>query len=367
MYMWDPRIISMLKRIKWKHGIIEISDLWNNLWWLEDYEKIIKMDKDLYFVWFIPNDNWHDANRFIKWRSRDSYAKWVSYVKADFDIRSYIYEHNNKIISDEDLLSYRDVLEKWLKQDPLLSTYNAIVFSWNWRHFYWIWEEVIIDQDLYSRALTGLYERIKKIFINTPELYPDFMTVNISRLMRLPWSKNHKWKYGLPPKEVKLMYYSDEDSLLMTKLIQIWEDTVKKESLRVSREIKKLETYSKSSCCFFDNPMYTAINTQINIADLVCKYTNWKLASNGTNFISNRDWWFTGAYLIPEKNVVIYKWTPHLSNFYNVYSPFAFIKVHYANGDNKRTFEIAREMFPNIKPVNSNLYFNEKISYGLMS
>jgi hypothetical protein len=39
--------------------------------------------------------------------------------------------------------------------------------------------------------------------------------------MRLPGSKNHKSKYGLKPREVKLLYYSDKDSELVSKLPEI--------------------------------------------------------------------------------------------------------------------------------------------------
>lgn len=51
--------------------------------------------------------------------------------------------------------------------------------------------------------------------------------------------------------------------------------------------------------------MYHKIN-ELPIADLVCEFTGRTLAQNGINFISNRNGNYTGAFLIPEENIVVH-------------------------------------------------------------
>ncbi|MBR6907774.1 hypothetical protein IKN40_04730 [bacterium] len=43
---------------------------------------------------------------------------------------------------------------------------------------------------------------------------------------------------------------------------------------------KKRISNKKRDFSIFDNPLFHSINSDIDIADLVCKYTGWKLAEN---------------------------------------------------------------------------------------
>jgi len=359
--MMDDTIKAMLKKIQWEHGITEISNRFVNFGGLDVYDNVISSNQDLYFVSFIPVN---DYKKYKGKRTKDCYVKWTTYFKADFDIRSMLYEHEWIVISDETLMEYGKMIESWLQSDDLLRTYNAIINSGNWFHFYWIWKEIEIDAETYSNAAWKLLERIKNIFFQKwlAELYPDFYCSNISRLMRLPGSMNHKNKYGLDPKEVKLLYYFDADSELVSKLPEIWKKADEKEFERVTNAIS-LMNKGKNEIYIYDNPLYVAINDRLNIAELVCNYTWWKLAENWKNFISNRDWWYTGAYVIPDLNIVVHKWTPHFSDYFPVYSPFSFIQIHYADGDAKKTFEKVEEMFPDV--VASVFNFENKIHYGI--
>ena len=359
----EKNIKAFLEKIQWEHWITEISNTKVNLWGLEVYDKVINTNQDLYFVSFIPVD---DYNQYKGKRTKDCYVKGTTYFKADFDIRSALNGYIWKVVSDETLMEYLKEIEKGLQSDELLRSYNAIVFSWNGFHFYWIWKEIEIDAETYSAAAEELFERIKDIFHHRwlAELYPDFSCSNISRLMRLPGSKNHKKKYRLDPKDVKLLYFIDSDSDLVAKLPEIWKKAELKETERIVNVVNLMNKWRKE-IYIYDNPFYVAINERINIAELVCKYTWRKLADNKKNFISNKDWGYTWAYVIPDLNIVVWKGTPHFSDFFPVYSPFSFIQVHYADWDAKKTFEKVLELYPEMKAFDSQFLYNAMTNYGI--
>ena len=361
------KLKEFIAKLEWPKWVTEISNLHKNLGKFEQLDEILEKEDSLYFVSFIPsykrifiNNNNHQNPP----RTKEDYIAWKRYIQADFDIRSYIFKHEWRVISNEELMEYLPKLEAGLKSDESLASYNAIVFSWNGFHFYWIWETVYIDGETYSRAVTAIYDRIKSIFKDTPELRPDYATSNIARLMRLPGTWNKKEKYGLPPAKVEILKFEDTISPLVGKLHDIWKRAKQKESKRIESDLKKIKEYTpsrkESDYWPFGNWRwwYNEINENVKISTLVSKYTWRKLADNGKNFISNLDGWYTGAYVIPEENVVVHMWTPHFSDYYRVYSPFAFILVHYADWDVRRTFAIARELFPKL-----SLIREEQLSY----
>ena len=350
---------QFIAKLEWPKWVTEISNLYRNLGKFQQLDEIMESEDSLYFVSFIPSGKWIYINNTNKnpQRTKEDYIAWKRYIQADFDIRSYIFKHEWRVISNEELMSYLPKLEAGLKTDESLATYNAIVFSWNGFHFYWIWETVYIDGETYSRACSAIFDRIKCIFKDTPELWPDYAASNISRLMRLPWTWNKKEKYGLPPIKVELLKFEDTESPLISKLHDIGKWAKKKEEERIKSDLKKIKDYTPSwkeeDLGVFWNWRwwYREINENVKISTLVSKYTGWKLADNWKNFISNIDGWFTGAYIIPEENVVVHMWTPHFSDYYRVYSPFAFILVHYADWDARRAFAIAKELFPKLSLI----------------
>ena len=218
--------LKFLKRLQWKKGVTEISDLVTNLWGIEDYENIIKSfpDSDLYFISFVPNEEWEKAKGKSKKlpRTKNDFVWGINYFKADFDIRSYIFEHRGKLISDEELLVYKDAILSTLKEDELLGSYNAVVLSWNWIHVYRIGKTIKVSPKVYATQSTELSNRIKKLLPLNPELWPDYACGNAWRLLRLPGSMNHKSKYGLPPHKVEILEYKEEDSPLVVDLDLNW-------------------------------------------------------------------------------------------------------------------------------------------------
>ena len=366
-------IKMFLKKLQWRKWVTELSNLHHNLWCLEELDEITKWEDDLYFISFIPSikRKWI-AEHNNPPRTKEAYIVWKTYVVADFDIRSNVYhQQNGRILSNEELMSYLPLIEEGLQSDESLKTYNAIVFSWNGFHVYWIGNPTYISADLYSNATAAIYDRISKIFEDTPELQPDYATGNISRLMRLPGSFNKKEKYWLPPIKVELLKFEDTVSPLIDKLNKIWERAKAEEEKRIAEELKKAKEYKSSwqepQGLFYHRDWYSVINEDIKISTLVCKYTGWRLAENGKNFISRINGGYTWAYVIPEKNVVVRRWTPHFSDYYTVYSPFSFIQVHYADGDARRTFQVAKELFPTLHIVSEQYLWHlsdKNIRYG---
>lgn len=347
--MTKDTYLQFLQRIE-NGGITELTNLTQNLGWLDKYNDIIQQKRGLYFVSYIPNEERYKANETKLERSRDEFVKWISYTKMDLDIRKYIYLHENRIISEEELLSLKDKVIEWLKQDELLNSYTAVVHSGNWIHIYWVWDMIEIDAKTYSAASKAIYDRFKNIFPADPHLRPDYACGNISSLMRLPGSTNYKDDYGLPPHTVEILEYNEEKSPLVDMLKEIWQKYIEEENSKLEQlrqeilnEQSKFNKFKSDGWDTFDR-----IN-EIPIEELVCNYTWWKLAPNWINFISNRDGKYTGAYKMPDKNVVVHKGTPRLSNEKNGYCPYTFIKYHYANWDDKETFERAKRMYPGVE------------------
>lgn len=356
VYNNKETIIKFLKKIEWDCCVTEISDLYSNLWWIEEYDELIDLWCDLYFVSYLPSKELIDTLDNMKYppRCKYGYVDWTSYARVDFDIRDAVYKKENRVIDDDELLDYIQKIKDLLDKDEALCDYNAIVNSGNWAHFYWIGEEIEITPDEYSCAAECLLEDIKHIMIknNLPELCPDFACKNISRLMRLPGSVNTKCKYWLPEKEVELLYFNETDSDIIAQFPEVWKDALKKAKEKEEHIINSVKNIGKKftySLCPYHGSLFNRINDEIDIRDLVTAYTWWTVAKNWKNFISNRDWQYTWAYAIPEENIVIWSWTPHLKNQYIAYSPFSFILVHYANNNSSETFRIAKRMCPRLK------------------
>jgi hypothetical protein len=192
--------LEFLKRLQPNGGVTEISDLTHNLGGIEDYEKIIEWfssTSDLYFISFLPNDKREQAKEKEgrSPRTKNEFVKGIKYLKADFDLRRNIKEREGRIISDQELLEYKDLILERLKMDVYLGTYSAVLHSGNGIHIYRIGDTVEVDPRTYSRASKELYTRIKDVLTDHPELWPDFACSNIGRLLRLPGSKNHKKDY----------------------------------------------------------------------------------------------------------------------------------------------------------------------------
>lgn len=331
-------------------GITELTNLTQNLGGLDKYDEVIQQQNGLYFVSYLPNEERYKANEVKPQRSKDEFVKWISYTKMDLDIRKYIYLHEDRVITEEELLTIKDKVVEWLKQDELLSTYTAIIHSGNWIHIYWAWDMIEIDAKTYSASSKAIYDRFKKIFPEEQYLRPDYACGNISSLMRLPGSTNYKEDYGLPPHKVEILEYNEEPSPLVGMLKELWEQYIEEENARIEQLrqeiINEQSRFSKFKSDGWDT--FDRIN-EIPIEELVCNYTGWKLAPNWINFISNRDGKYTGAYKMPDRNVVIHRGTPRLNNEKNGYCPYTFIKYHYANWDDKETFEWAKKMYPEVE------------------
>lgn len=361
--------IEFLKRLQWQDGVTEITDLTHNLWGLEKYEELIKKESDLFFVSFVP-DKERAMEKRKSWglpRTKNDFVNKINYFKADFDIRSNVLKYQGRVISNEELMEYKDIILDTLRKDDrrFLNTFNAVVFSWNGIHVYRIWKHRWF-LDWYATSSRVLYDRIKEDLKEYPWLWPDYSCGNAGRVMRLPWSYNCKSKYWLPKQEVRILEYRTEDS----PLVEISKLSAFDDCGYEMDKIIKAENDMERRCLFRAElvknwNLYHNINRKIDIADLVCKYTWRTLAEDGKNFISCNDGKYTGAFIIPENNVVVHMGTPHFSDYYKVYSPYAFILVHYANFHTSKVFKCAKTLYPDIEEESFKyLFYKDLIKNG---
>lgn len=216
----------------------------NNLNQVFPLEKVA-WGKDIYFVCgfdTIKNERVGD----------DDFTK-KSYVFVDIDIRKAIYDRENRIIDDQELIDIAidiwNCLEWWEYWDYWFS-----VLSGNWLHLYYVWDEQIIDKKTYSDAvkylLTLINAKIAKYWV-----WCDNACTNISRISRLPWSINtrHKkvkgetiWKLG--DYKADFIVYSEKKSKHIGKLkeyanlYQLQQERDKKDSVVIQKIVKSTNT-----------------------------------------------------------------------------------------------------------------------------
>lgn len=351
----------------------EISNLKENLWWFDAYDKLISSWEQLFFVNFLPSGKrrWYKKYK-DKFRTKDTYVAGTNCFKVDFDIRKNVQKSEWRIISTDELMSYIPTLENGLLSNELLSSYSAIIFSGNWVHIYWLWEITEINSSLYYWAATKILDLISNIFKDTPALEPDRSCTNISHLFRLPWSVNKKTDYWLPPQQVNVIKLNDNISPLVSMLPELWEQFNKEEKPLIQEWLKKLneqsylkdEYFKKNNLTCAWHSLYEAINCDLDIRKLVCEFTWWTLASNKINFISQNNGWFTGAYVLPELNVLVRRGSPHIDGTWKVQSPYAFILLNITHWDKKAAFEWAKSRYPNLRWVKTQFRFYNDIKYN---
>ena len=347
-------IKAFLQRLQGGSGVTELSNLHRNLWDLLVLPQIISntISENRYFICFEPTDKRPAEDEKLV-RTSKEHIKAKSYIYVDFDVRQFTQGLDKIILTDEQLFEALEKIKTWLAKHDLLKTRNAIVFTGNGFQLYRIGQPVTIDADTYSEAVRHLLDEIKSIFKKSPALRPDYSCTNISRLGRLPGSTNYnrQKKFWLEPRQVEIVEYKDEDSPLMEQLVEIWQKAIAEKKKYIHDCKEKLHKLSKNKTISDgeNNSVYEKINSDISIAELVCQHTSWTIADDGINFRSGDDGWNKGAFLVPEENIVIRYGTPHISNTYWAYSPFAFVMVHFCSGDPYQTFERFKGHYPAIR------------------
>jgi hypothetical protein len=86
-----------------------------------------------------------------------------------------------------------------------------------------------------------ILNKIKNIFEGTPEIGIDFACSNIARLARLPGSYNrNRRKYNLAIEEVQLLFYKQEDSIVMDQILEIGNKNIEEKQKHIQKAKEKL-------------------------------------------------------------------------------------------------------------------------------
>lgn len=153
-----------------------------------------------------------------------------SYIAFDFDVRK---EHPD--LTDENIKEYAEAMGELLKGHQVLGGWRYMVFSGNGFHVYYTTTvPLTIEAHVYAEG----YKRLCKEFDFLPTTLPDEACSNISRIFRLPYSRNTK---GEPKQTCIVAENEDHHPAIFDALTEIkrpvvsvdtFLDRIKKEPIR---------------------------------------------------------------------------------------------------------------------------------------
>lgn len=287
---------------------------------------------DVYFVW--------NTNKTDK-RCSDSDIESKYYFALDYDVRQNAWWN----ITDDELRDWYKFLKETLDNDEILCDYNMIVFSWNWFHVYYVTEKDLAwDKNKYKDYVRYFMQYSDELF-GDEKFITDKACCNLSRIMRLPWTKNTKreTKFWLEPKEVKILIENNK-----TFPFDNVEEYARKYKKSKDSEYEA-HTYVNKSI-IWDNPVYDAIN-QIDIREIVCEHFWVQMQNDWKNFKSKSDWKNMWMYVID--NILVNTWSTHLKSSKPWYNCFSFVKFEKWLSD-ADTFTFFIDKFQHVKNIDEN-------------
>jgi len=294
--MEKQEIVEFLKGFV-KDWTVEINDL-SKCYSLSD---ALKLDTCVYYLPWVSKQNKMKRNH-----DRDIIEK--NFFVIDLDVR-----HNIEWeITDQDIKDYAWYLETLLFEHKYLSQWRHMVYTWNGIHIYYVWDFIDINTDNFVRKYSLWVQKVYEDFweyLDKQKMYePDYSCKNISRIIRLPWTKNCKDKNN--KKDVEILKTQDVKSELVWKLLEMWEKEYNsKQEERIRDAKKREEKYLKDleSSWWQDLDKYRAIS-KIPLNTTICqdfwfwqwnnlKYFSsdrkkgyeWLVYNEDTNLI--RNWW----------------------------------------------------------------------------
>lgn len=301
---------------------------WNEVAWRDD----------MYFCWWVRKD--YVIKEFERPKKEDYVKKTYFYI--DIDIRKTYKEINWILLVWED---FRKECDRVTELIMWISKPNAIVYSWNWIHAYYIGKEKNISEDRYSIWVWYFLKKLnEKLWIYKA----DPVSKSKAAVSRLPWTYNKfssETKYWIEKQDVELIWYlwwNSED------WENIW-DYYEKWLAEITYKPKEFEV----SNTWWDN-IFEAINN-INVWELFSKNTWLEIARDWKNFISQKDWWYIWAFYSQELNIIITTWTHYLSSWDTWYCTWSYVKNEVLwTENNKDVIEWFKSNFPHIKQISDN-------------
>lgn len=292
---------------------------------------------------------WFDSASGTSGRCVDGDFTKKKYIPVDIDIRLAYYEQHHKVLSQEELdEEILKILDRLDKQD-VLKTYSYVIKSWNWVHIYYVWDEITIDRDTYSRWVEYIQWLINDT-IDDLWYKCDSAVKNIWRIMRLPWTINPRKKthwndilWDLWPYECQILKINPTSCDLLSKLPEF------AEILQSEANIIKIakQNFSKS-----DSDKWWPINS-VPISELVeFVYPVTALVDKEKNWIitireQHKNMW---AFIYTPYNIMVNWWSSLIkTSSKRTFTPYELILNEYCNWDVKKTLEFFKSKY-NVEP-----------------
>lgn len=295
--------------------------------------------ENIYFCWGLKT-------KMTK-RCDDSDIGAKRYVAIDIDIRNDYFLKTGEVISQEKL---REIIEQIrVKIDESdHGGYCAIIDSWNWVHFYWTWEEKIYETEEYANGVKQM-----QLFINSSLWELGFLCdpacVNLSRIMRLPWTLNPRKKntkniqYDLWPVEAEILFFEERNSevfdalWLYALLYKEQHEKEKEEKKTIKQEIKKV--YTK-----WDD-IWKEINS-IPVQNLAEYVWGVRVGQDDGEIITLKEEKKNmGAYVYKPYNIVYNQWSSLVKTDRTTFTPFEIICFEVMGWDQKATIEWFKDKY----------------------
>ena len=324
-----------------------------------DKQKTIDFLKDLAWTWKVEINNFHSVVHFkdVLW-TPDIYfccgfdeATWTNkrcsdkdftkkkYIPFDIDIRLTHYQATWEIMSPEQMDKViKEILDK-VDNTTGFNSYSYAVNSWNGLHLYYVWDEIQIDRDTYSKWVEYLQWMLNEIIA---PYECDMAVKNIARIMRLPWTINHRHKehwgkvlWDLWDYECEFVKYRPWTwSHMVSSLPELAEEQDRK--VEEQKKIYEEARLSKKSQSDWED-----INN-IDVWELACRVwpgvsiwpTKWDIT---TLRETHKNMW---AFILRSVNMVINWWSSLIKRKdVRSFTPYKLVYYEYANEDTKKTLE----------------------------
>ena len=337
---------NLINKISSSNSEVIVSTLNSHIWTGDDLEDILEKykDKDLFFVWWVNKE-------FLQWskkRVKDSDITEKNYFFIDIDIRKSLYEKTDTIISQNDLIKQINDIKDILNSDKLFSQRSFVNCSGNGMHIFYIWKTQTIDENTYKIWVKSIYNKFSELFKDKITFPIDTSCCNIGKIVRLPWTINHKSDYkSLTVCEI--LHEQDIESELFNN-IRLYADEESKSNII----LKNIQTELSLSKKINPGSLMDQINDK-PLIDFVLEYTWRTLASDNRNFVDDKNNWYKWCFMHETyPNVLILDWTPHIPNPNKLqwHTTFTFIRDVLCNWNTNEAFKMAIKRYPELKDSN---------------
>ena len=341
-----------------------------------DKQQVIDFLLDLAWTWKVEINNLNSIVKFNEalWKPNIYFCCWYDkangrcsdndftkkkYIPFDIDIRLNHYERTWEIMTAEQMDKViQEILDK-VENTSEFSWYSYAVNSWNGLHLYYVWDEIQIDRDTYSKWVEYLQWMLNEIIA---PYECDMAVKNIARIMRLPWTINHRKKehwgkvlWNLWDYECEFIKYRPWTltSIVETLPLLAEEQNKKVEEEKKINEEARVLKKSQSDRDEINN---------IDVWELACEAWWVSIWSTRWNNVALREqhknMW---AYIYKPYNIVVNTWSSLIcEKWRKTFTPYDIVYYEMMNKDTKRTLEYFKEHY-HVEPKNNKQPIKQEI------